>query len=61
MTGIAARYSAGDQLVLMIFGSEDQYYVSGAGNVTTAKLAIVPVTVSGSVWVPLLGNAVTAP
>ena len=61
MTGIAARYSAGDQLALLIFGEEDQYYVSGAGNVTTLSPAVVPVTVSGDVWVPILNNYRQAP
>jgi len=45
----------------LIFGEEDQYYVSGAGNVTTLSPAVVPVTVSGDVWVPILNNYRQAP
>jgi ABC-2 type transport system ATP-binding protein len=59
MTGIAARYSAGDQLALLIFGEEDQYDLTGSVNI--AKPAVVPVTVTGDVWVPILGNARAAP
>jgi len=59
MTGIAARIAPGDQLALLIFGEEDQYDATGSLNL--AAPAVVPVTVSGNVWVPLLNNPVTAP
>jgi len=59
MTGIAARIAAGDQLALLIFGEEDQYDVTGSINLKSP--AVVPVTVSGNVWVPFLTNPQTAP
>jgi len=59
MTGIAARVAAGDRLALLVFGEEDQY--DATGSINAAKPAVVPVTVSGNVWVPILSNAQTAP
>jgi len=59
MTGIAARYSAGDQLALLVFGLQDQYYVSG--NVNAANPIVVPVAISGDVWIPFLSNPMPAP
>jgi len=59
MSGVAARVAPGDQLALLIFGMEDQYTASGSVN--PAKPAVVPVTVTGNVWVPLLTGAQTAP
>jgi ABC-2 type transport system ATP-binding protein len=59
MTGIAAQLAPGDSLSLLIFGLEDQYTASG--NVNAANPTIVPVTVSGDLWVPLISNPVAAP
>jgi ABC-2 type transport system ATP-binding protein len=59
MTGIAARYSAGDQLALLVFGLEDQYYAGG--NVNAASPTVVPVSISGNVWIPFLSNPEAAP
>jgi ABC-2 type transport system ATP-binding protein len=61
MTGIAARYAAGDQLALLVFGAEDQYDASATGNISVLQPGVVPVTVSGDVWVPLLNNPQQAP
>jgi ABC-2 type transport system ATP-binding protein len=61
MTGIAARYAAGDQLALLVFGAEDQYDASATGNISVLQPGVGPVTVSGDVWVPLLNNPQQAP
>ena len=59
MTCIAARYSAGDQLALLVFGLEDQYDESG--NINAANPTVVPVTIDGDVWIPFLSNPAAAP
>ena len=58
LTGIAARVAPGDKLFLLIYGAQSQYVVDGSTNL--AKPAIVPVTVTGNAWLPLV-NAQTAP
>jgi ABC-2 type transport system ATP-binding protein len=61
LVGVAARLAAGDQLALLIYGLHSQFIATGSIN--TASPAVVPVTVSGKVWVPLLpaGSYVAAP
>lgn len=54
LVGVSERLSPGDQLVLLVYGLHDQYFATGSLNI--ASPAIVPVTVSGKVWLPLLGN-----
>jgi ABC-2 type transport system ATP-binding protein len=53
LAGIAERLAAGDSLALLIYGEHDQYHATGsinAGNPT-----VMPVTVAGKLWVPMLG------
>ena len=57
LIGVAERLAAGDKLYLLVYGQHDQYHVTGAVN--AANPAVVPVTVAGKVWVPLLGNLPT--
>lgn len=54
LVGIAERLAPGDTLALLIYGAHDQYHVTGSVNVGSP--AVVPVTVAGKVWVPMLGN-----
>lgn len=54
MVGIAERLKPGDTLALMIYGEHDQYHATGTIN--AGSPAVVPVTVAGKVWVPMLGN-----
>jgi ABC-2 type transport system ATP-binding protein len=58
MTGIATKLAAGDQLALLVYGEEDQYDSDSAD---IAAPAVVPVTVTGNVWIPFAPNAVSAP
>jgi ABC-2 type transport system ATP-binding protein len=53
MTGISQRLAPGDRLALLLYGNHDQYTTTG--NVLQLAPAVLPVTVSGTVWVPLLG------
>jgi ABC-2 type transport system ATP-binding protein len=58
LTGIAAQVAPGDQLALLVYGEEDQYDATGSINI--ASPAVVPVTISGNVYLPLT-SAVPAP
>lgn len=52
LVGVAARLAAGEKLALLVYGRESLFVAP-----TSAKIpdpAVVPVTVSGKVWVPLL-------
>ena len=59
VTGIAARVAAGDRLALLVYGEHDQYDATGAINIVAP--AVVTVTSTGDVYVPIVNNAVTAP
>ncbi|MGH8541530.1 MAG: alpha/beta hydrolase family protein [Stenotrophobium sp.] len=59
MTGVSQRLTAGDKLVLLIYGLEDQY--SATGSVNIAHPVVAPLSVSGKVWVPMLGPLPSAP
>ena len=54
LVGIAERLKPGDTLALLIYGAHDQYHLTGTVN--AGSPAVVPVTVVGKVWVPMLGN-----
>ena len=54
LVGVAERLKSGDQLALLIYGAHDQYHITGSLNLGSP--AVVPVTVTGTVWVPMLGN-----
>jgi ABC-2 type transport system ATP-binding protein len=53
LVGIAARLVAGEKLALLVYGRHSQFVAPPSTN-NVADPAIVPVTVSGKVWVPLL-------
>lgn len=54
LTGVAERLLPGDKLALLIYGGHDQYHVTGSINLGSPT--VLPVTVTGKVWLPLLGN-----
>ncbi len=55
LIGGGVRLAPGDQLSLVAYGGQDQYVYSGSIN--TAKPAVVPVTITGNVYVPIATNA----
>jgi ABC-2 type transport system ATP-binding protein len=52
MVGVAARLAAGEKLALLIYGRQSMFVAPSSANVPDP--AVVPVTVSGTIWVPLL-------
>jgi ABC-2 type transport system ATP-binding protein len=54
LVGVASRLAAGDTLALLIYGEHDQYHLTGSIN--AGSPAVVPVTLTGKVWIPMLGN-----
>jgi ABC-2 type transport system ATP-binding protein len=52
LVGVAARLAAGEKLALLVYGRQSLFVAPSSANVPSP--AIVPVTVSGKVWVPLL-------
>jgi ABC-2 type transport system ATP-binding protein len=52
LVGVAARLAAGDKLALLVYGRQSLFAAPASANVP--EPAIVPVTVSGRAWVPLL-------
>jgi ABC-2 type transport system ATP-binding protein len=52
LVGVAARLAAGEKLALLVYGRQSLFVAPIGANVPDP--AIVPVTVSGKVWVPLL-------
>lgn len=54
MAGVAERLAPGDRLVLLIYGGHSgQYGITGSVNI--AQPTVMPLSVSGKVWLPLLG------
>jgi ABC-2 type transport system ATP-binding protein len=52
LVGVAARLAPGDKLALLVYGRQSLFATPAGANVPDP--AIVPVTVGGKVWVPLL-------
>jgi ABC-2 type transport system ATP-binding protein len=52
LVGVAARLKAGDKLALLVYGRQSLFTAASSANIPDAP--IVPVTVTGKVWVPLL-------
>ena len=52
LVGVAARFAAGEKLALLVYGRESLFVAPSSVHVPDP--AIVPLTVSGKVWVPLL-------
>ena len=59
LVGVAERLEPGDSVALLIYGGHDQYHVTGSLN--AANPVVMPVSVSGSVSLPLLGPLATNP
>jgi len=57
--GVAARLKPGEKLVLLLYGGKDQYLVSGSVSLALPKATVMPVSVSGNVWVPRIGLPAT--
>jgi len=55
MIGGGARLLPGDQLGFLVFGAQDQYGANG--NVSVPSPAVVPVSITGKVFVPDIGPA----
>ena len=53
MIGGGARLQPGDQLAFLVYGLEDQYQANGSMDI--ANPAVVPVTITGTVYIPDLG------
>jgi ABC-2 type transport system ATP-binding protein len=53
MIGGGARLQPGDQLAFLVYGLEDQYVANGSFDV--ASPSVVPVTVTGTVFIPDMG------
>ena len=55
LPGIAQRLPAGTKLGLLIFGNHDQYDAPPVDASQAAAPYVLPVDISGNVWLPLLG------
>jgi ABC-2 type transport system ATP-binding protein len=53
MIGGGARLQPGDQLAFLVYGAQDQYGANG--NVSVPSPAVVPVIVTGKVFIPDIG------
>jgi ABC-2 type transport system ATP-binding protein len=54
LVGVSQRLLTGDRLGLLIYGNHDQFTFAGSIQKWPPP-AVVPVTVSGRVWIPLVG------
>ena len=59
LAGIGERLQPGDQLALLLYGGHNQYAATSSVNLSQPTL--MPVTVAGTLWVPLLGPLPSAP
>jgi ABC-2 type transport system ATP-binding protein len=59
LAGIGERLQPGDQLALLFYGGHNQYALTGSLNL--AQPSPIPVTVTGKIWVPILGPLPAAP
>lgn len=59
MSGVAARLKPGEKLVLLLYGGKDQYLLTGSTSLNLPKASVMPVQVSGNIWVPKLGLPAT--
>jgi ABC-2 type transport system ATP-binding protein len=53
LIGGGTRLAKGDQLGLLVYGSQDQY--AGTGSINVATPTVEPLSVTGKVWIPILG------
>jgi ABC-2 type transport system ATP-binding protein len=56
LVGVAERLRAGDEVGLLFYGAHDQFHLA-----TARPPNNIPVTVTGKVWLPLLGNVAPNP
>lgn len=61
LPGVGKRLPAGSQLVLLVYGAHEQYAVTGSLSLNVRKATVMPVTVSGTAWMPRLGIDLRAP
>ena len=59
LVGVAERLGASDDLFLLVYGQHDQFHTTGTLN--AGSPAVIPVSVAGKVWVPVLGNLAKLP
>lgn len=59
LSGVAARLQPGEKLVLLLYGGKDQYLLTGSTSLNLPKATVMPVQVSGNIWVPKLGLPAT--
>ena len=59
LVGVAERLGASDDLYLLVYGQHDQFHTTGTLN--AGSPALVPVSVAGKLWVPVLGNLPSMP
>lgn len=53
LVGGGTRLGKGDQLGLLVYGLQDQY--AGTGSINVASPTVEPLSVTGKVWIPILG------
>lgn len=61
LPGVGKRLPAGSQLALLVYGAHAQYAVTGTLNLNVRQATVMPVTVSGTAWMPRLGIDLQAP
>lgn len=59
LSGVAARLKPGQKLVLLLYGGKDQYLLTGSTSLNLPRASVMPVQVSGTVWVPRIGLPAT--
>ena len=61
MSGVAARLKPGEKIVLLLYGGHDQYLANGSISLNLPTADVLPVTVSGKIYIPALASPVSAP
>ncbi len=61
LPGVGKRLPAGSQLVLLVYGAHEQYAITGSLGLNVRQATVMPVTVSGTAWMPRLGIDLRAP
>lgn len=61
LPGVGKRLPAGSQLALLVYGAHTQYLVTGSLSLNVRQATVMPVTLSGTTWMPRLGTDLRAP
>jgi len=61
LPGVGKRLPAGSQLVLLVYGAHEQYAITGSLGLNARQATVMPLTVSGTAWMPRLGIDLRAP